>query len=237
MTGGSSPDAKSQKYASPIIVNKTQVVTAGLFDENDRLIGSYSQEAFYKIELAYKYRVFGPVHRGGWSKIPEFSTLKEIRTGVLGYADKERMYHLNRVVFAKNPSHGHIDTQPYRQFNPFALELTGQIEIPKAGEYTFKIRSPFGMAKIYFGDKCVGKCNKPGGQGEITTGHLEAGVYPFRIEYFYSMIMNQLNIQMKTADDDTFESFEEFVVPISKWKHERQLASIPQDVVFADPAR
>ena len=234
---GQFPDAESRKYTGSITIDKTQVVTASLFDENGRLIGSYSQEAFYKIEPAYKYRVFGPMPKGGWSKVPEFSTLKEIRTGVLGYANTERMYHLNRVVFAKNPSHGHIDTQPYRQFNPFALELKGQIEIPKPGEHTFKIRSPFGMAKIYFGDKCVGKCNKPGGQGEITTGHLEAGVYPFRIEYFYSMIMNQLNIQMKTADDDKFESFDKFVLPISKWKHKEKLAKVPLDEVFADPAR
>ena len=234
---GHFPDGNNPVYSGPFAISQSQVVCAGLFDNNNQLIAPYTQQAYTKIEPAYTYRVLGPVPRGGWSRMPDFSTLKETRTGVLGVADAARMAALNRVVFAKNPVHGHIDTQPYQQFNPFALEMTGQIRIPDTGDYTFKVKSPFGMARIYLGDTCVGQCRKPGNQGEVTAGHLQAGVYALRIEYFYAMIQNQLNIQVKANQATEFKAFEQFVLPMSQWKAPPELAHIPREVVFSDPAR
>ena len=93
------------------------------------------------------------------------------------------------------------------------------------------------MAKVYFGEKCVARCTKPGYKGEISTGPLKAGVYPFRIEYFYSMIQNQLNIQMKAEGNDNYDTFEKYVLPISQWKRLSQLSTVTANAVFSDPAR
>ena len=221
---GNFPDATSLIYNSPLMLDESKVVTAAVFDENDNLVGNYTQQKYSKITPAYKYTVLGEVPKGGWLKMPDFSTLTPLRTGVLGYADARRMHELNSVVFAKAAPYGHIDTQPFQQTNPFALELKGQLRIPETGNYLFQIRSPFGMAKIYIGRTCIAQY-EGSGKG-ITTGKLEAGVYPFRIEYFYSMVQNVLNIQMKLDGQDKFEPFEQYVLPITDWKQPAELNRI-----------
>lgn len=228
---GAFPDANSSVYTAPLKLDQSRVVTAGLFDENNRLIGHYSQQKYSKITPAYVYRVLGPVPSGGWAKLPNFSTLTESRMGILGHADTQRMQELHRVMFAKPNPYGHIDTQPFEETNSFALELKGQLEIPESGEYLFKIQSPFGMARVVIGDKAIA-WYEGSGKG-ITTGHLEAGVYPFRIEYFYTKVKNFLNIQMKLKDGKKFLPFDQQVLPLADWKKPAdQLKFLPADTQF-----
>ena len=227
---GRFPDATSTVYTQPFTLDDSKVVTAGLFDADNNLISYYSQQKYSKITPAYKYRVLRPVPEGGWSTFPDFSTLTETRTGVMGYADAQRMQELNRVMFAKPNPYGHIDTQPFEETNAFAMELIGQIKIPEAGQYLFQIQSPFGQARVYIGDTCIAKY-EGSGKG-TTTGKLEAGVYPFRIEYFYTKVMNFLNVQMKLDSQDKLQPFGQYVLPIAEWTSPEQLKKIPVGTEF-----
>lgn len=234
---GHFPDSESPVYTDPLNLKQSTVVTAALFDDKNLRCSPFTQQGFQKIEPVYRYRVLKPVPKGGWTTMPDFSTLESVRQGVLGRSDPDRIAELNRILFAKLPRLGHIDTQPYHQFNPFALELTGQIHIPGTGDYSFKVKSRFGMAQVFLDDTVVAGNRCPGGPEAVTTGHLEQGVYALRLRYFYTMIQNQLNVQFKGPGSQEFGSFDSLALSLDRWVPEAELKHLPEGTLFVDPAR
>lgn len=108
-------------------------------------------------------------------------------------------------------------------------KLTYQMRIPAAGDCTFKLSSELGTAGVFIRDKCVAT-------GEITSGHLAAGVYPVRIECYYPMLPGQLKVLVRPAKTDKFKPLDQFVLTESEWLPAAELAQVPEESKFIDPA-
>ncbi len=233
---GQFPDANSALYSEPLVLNDSQVVTAALFNDQGQRISPYTQEGYQNVTPVYHYRVLGPVPKRGWQTMPDFTTLRETRQGVLGYSDPSRMTALNRTIFAKLPSLGHIDTQPKDQFCPFAMELSGQLEIPASGTYQFRMKSPQGMARVYLDEACVAGSKRLGAEA-VYAGQIKAGTYTLRIEYFYRQTQNQLNIQVLGPGNEDYVSLDSLALPMAQWVPEAKLSRLPKTASFGDPGR
>ncbi len=201
-------------YNGAFSINKSTVISAQLFDKEGKRIGSPMQEYFQKIEPAYHYKVFGPAPNKGWNDMPDFTKLPVIREGISGFMTQERLGKINEELFTKVKEEGQIDVRFNGIYNPYAVELKGNIKIPSDGIYKFRIQTSDGLAELYINNKptCVGKefDNKP----EDFSASLSAGTYPFTIKYFYRKIRNQLSIQYKTEEMNDFAALENIVQPI-----------------------
>ncbi|MEM7316722.1 MAG: family 20 glycosylhydrolase, partial [Planctomycetota bacterium] len=189
-------DAKFTSYNEPIKLNETATVSAQLIDVDGQPVGGVTQQRFQKIVPAYKYRLLGPTPITGWDAMPDFRTLKSLRTGVTGMMTRDRAKQINRSMFAGLQPEGHVDVRLHGLYNPLTLELNGQIKIPTDGNYQFQIRSNNGMAQLYFGDKLIAE-SQVAGRNYQRSGYLKAGTYPVKIKYFNRRTWNDLNILVK----------------------------------------
>ena len=118
-------------------------------------------------------------------------------------------------MFAGLKVDGHIDVRAPGVYNPYAVELTGQIKIPTDGEYTIQIQARSGEAVLRIGDnKQVAMTKKK----VATPLKLKAGTYPITIQYFWSGVFNDLNIQYTGPETTELEPFEKLVVPLEDTK-------------------
>jgi hypothetical protein len=131
---------------------------------------------------------------------------------------------------------GHVDVRVHGLWNPYAIELTGQLRIVTAGTYTFKMLSRDGQAELQIGERTI--CETRHANREVTvSGTLQEGTYPLRITYFYRSIFNDLNIQFKGPGMREFEPFQDLVLPLASHAKSFDLAAVPDEVVFIDPQR
>jgi len=229
------PSQDSKAYSKPITIDDTMTVSARLYDEQGQPVGGITQQRFRKILPAYTYHVLGPTPHGTktWKTMPDFSTLDVLRTGVTGLMDKDRADQINRSMFAGLPGFAHVDVRVHDVYNVLTLELKGQIQIPKDGEYTFQLISSDGMSSLTIGDKLVVSSSVPGRKNTVK-GKLKAGHYPITIKHFFRRITNNLNIQTKLPGEKKFQPFETLVVPQTDWKKESELSQLDKNVVFVD---
>ncbi|HEY0054573.1 MAG TPA: alpha/beta hydrolase-fold protein [Pedobacter sp.] len=110
--------------------------------------------------LSYTY------YEGAWKILPEFKTLKPIKSGIAG-----KDFNLTKL-----PSKNH-----------FGLVLEGMLEIQKEGYYVLSIASDDG-SKLYFSDKLI--IDNDGFHGSQSSHSflmpLKKGFYPVKLEYFQS---------------------------------------------------
>ncbi|RPD99971.1 hypothetical protein EGM88_01535 [Aureibaculum marinum] len=209
------PDmSKANVYSSPIEIKKSGVLTVQLYDNSGEKIGYPEQQYFQKITPFYNYKVFRPNDYNGWDKIPDFSKLTEIRKGVTGKMTPKRLEKINGRLFAKVKEFGHIETRFEGLYNPYAVQLTGTLTIPKEDEYTFYVLTDDGLANLYIDGKLIAKGNEFGKKTESFTVNLTGGSHKFKIDYFYKKIQNQLNITYKTKLSEEILPFEQLVNPL-----------------------
>lgn len=230
------PDAQSEKATLPITLSGTKTVSAQLFDSEGHPIGGVTQERFRKMVPAYRYRMLGPTPDRGWSSMPDFADLDVLRSGVLGLMDQDRGTQINRAMFAGLNPNGHIDVRVHNVYNPFTLELTGQMKFPEDGEYKFKLRSRNGLSELHSGGNTIVAARVPGRE-YIVTGEVKAGTYPLTIKHFYRITRNELNIWVKKPNATDFEPFESLVVPISEWLDPGELSRLSPETRFIDPVK
>jgi len=230
------PDPESPVYAQPLRLGDTRVVVARLFDAGDRPLGGVTRARFERIEPCYRFRAFAPAPRGGWGAIPDLGGLPEVRAGVLGRATPERVRAINRALFAQVEALGHVDTRVHDLWNPFALELTGQIRIPRGGEHVFAMRTNDGLGELEIGGARVVTSAFGNGLREAA-GPLEAGTYPFRIRYFYRLIQNELNLKLRLPGAQELVAFDELVLPLAEHVAEDELLRLPAGARFEDAER
>ena len=204
----------ANEYSSPIEIQNSGVITAQLFDKSGKKIGYPEQQYFQKITPFYNYKVFRPSNPKGWSKMPDFSKLTEIRKGITGKMTHERLEKINGRLFAKVKELGHIDTRLEGLYNPYGVQLTGTLTIPKDDKYTFNLLTDDGLGSLYIDEKRIGAGKEFGKKTESFEVNLTEGTYKFRIDYFYKEIQNQLNITYKTDAMDKEAPFENLVNPL-----------------------
>ncbi|MEM7312473.1 MAG: family 20 glycosylhydrolase [Planctomycetota bacterium] len=230
------PDATSEDANAPITLNDTMTVSARLYDESGKPLGGVTQQRFRKMVPAYRYRLLGPTPDQGWPTMPDFDGLEELQTGTMGLMDRDRGSQINRAMFAGLDPHGHVDVRLHNIYNPFTLELTGQMKFPVDGEYTFKLKSRHGLSELHSDSHTIVAANVPGRE-YVVQGKVKAGTYPLTIKHFYRITQNELNIWVKKPGDTEFEPLEILVVPMSKWVDQGQLAKLAEDCRFVDPVK
>ncbi len=228
------PAVDSPAYDKPIVLSETMTVSARLFDASGHPIGGVTQERFSRITPAYKFRVMGPSPQPIWRELPNFSKLKVLQAGVTGLMTADRGEQINRSMFAGLSPRGHIDVRVHGLWNPYAIELTGQIKIPVDGEYTFKVRSKDGQSALQIGERPVCEARRSG-EEFLAKGTLKAGTYPIRIQHYWRRIFNDLNIQFQGPGMAEFEPLEKIVLSMAQWARPSELKALPAGFVFANP--
>jgi alpha-L-fucosidase len=165
---GSTPSLASLLAKGPVLITNTSTVKARCFREGKPVSGT-AEGIFSKVTprpaeagvaassgLKYSYC------EGKWDSLPDFSTLKPKKEGVL-------------PAFALSPR---MDN------DHFGFEYTGFIKVPEQGIYTFYTESDDG-SKLYIGDKLV--VNNDGLHGmeeKKGVAPLAAGLHRIRVIFF-----------------------------------------------------
>lgn len=190
-TDGSPPTAASPKMPRQFTLTNTVQVTARQVGRNDRnnrtTVGRF--QVAKPLPAGARPANVTPggwryaYYEGEWDALPDFSTLKPVRTGV---ADKD--FDLGKLP---------------RQVN-FGCVIEGFIEIQAAGHYVFALDSDDG-SKLFLGDRLLIAYDGLHGGGNVQSYvvPLEKGFYPIRIEYFQKGGGAFLNLRYVTPDDPT----------------------------------
>ena len=230
------PEPTSSIARDAITLDDTTTVSAQLYDDHDEPLGGITQQRFRKLIPAYKYRLLGPTPDQGWPAMPDFADLNVLQSGIIGLMDRDRGEQINRAMFAGLNPHGHIDVRLHNVYNPFTLELTGQMKFPVDGEYTFKLKSRHGLSELHSGNHRIVAATVPGRE-TIAKGTVAAGTYPLTIKHFYRITQNELNIWVKVPGEIEFAPLESLVVPLSEWVSTTALNRLTNDNRFVDPVK
>lgn len=169
---GEEPTPSSTLYTSPFQIDRSTDVKAKLFAKETNAISLTETVRFSRMELApppvkNKSRLLPGLkyayYEGAWKKIPDFSTLTALKTGILK---------------SLNPS----DIKG--RLNQFALLIDGFLEVPEDGLYTFYLSSDDGC-RLYIDDREV--VDNDGSHSAITksgNAALKKGIHKIRFEYF-----------------------------------------------------
>ena len=207
------------QYSKPFKLTESGVITAQSFDKNNKPIGYKSQEYFTKIQPLYHYKIFGPAPIKGWDKMPDSDTLTLLRQGYIGKMNQERLSQIDRKLFAKVKPEGHIDTRVPGQFNPYLMELTGMLDIKNTGNFSIQLQTFDGLAYIYVDENLIAKGKEFKNKPEFFQMSLGSGLHKLVIKYYYKSIQNQLSINYKESEMQTYEPIEnlmKIIVPGKK---------------------
>ena len=165
---GSEPGPDSPVYVGPLTISGETTIKARAFwsDGVSSLVESRtfrpavpvpaSAKALTKKGLAYEY------FEGRFEKLPDFSTLKAVRTGTAARPD---------IAAASDK-------------DEFALRFKGLIRIPQTGVYVFYVKSDDGSKLSVAGKEVVANDGVHGMTEEKSEVALEAGWHPFELIYF-----------------------------------------------------
>lgn len=201
-------------YTNPIELNESGILTIQKEDKVGNNIGYSEQKYYQKVIPAYTYKVYGPAPVKGWDSIPNLTKIPLIREGISSKMTEERLDKINGELFAKVKREGHIDTRFLNVYNPYAVELSGNIFLENETEITLKLQTHDGLANIYIDDVLVAKGKEFKNIPEEFTINLKQGKHSLKIEYFYQQIQNQLNLMYKSKDMKEFVPFEELVITL-----------------------
>jgi alpha-mannosidase len=166
---GSMPGPSSIRYAGPIMLKETTVLSARAFGSNPP--GFASQRCFFKVDYLEpertENRLFEPglvldYYEGHWQRLPDFEDLTPVWSAVvngIGLPDK-------------------------RSMDDFGLRWSGFIQIPVDGLYTFTTSSDDG-SKLWIGDvETVTNDGLHDDQEATGMMALKAGMHRFRMAFF-----------------------------------------------------
>ncbi|NOR33979.1 MAG: family 78 glycoside hydrolase catalytic domain, partial [Bacteroidales bacterium] len=158
---GSEPNEHSPVYSEPFKIHSNTIIKAKLFKTG------YTSGSFRSSSLTFVdpegNGLIDRYYEGAWEKIPDFTSLEPVRTGIL--------YKIG------------LDQIPFKQ-DKFGLIIEGTIEIPATALYTFSLNSNDG-SKLFIDGKLVidngglhGALEK---EGKIK---LSEGRHTLKISYF-----------------------------------------------------
>jgi PA14 domain/Chitobiase/beta-hexosaminidase C-terminal domain/Calcineurin-like phosphoesterase len=168
---GSEPNLGSMTYQNPITLTATTTLKVRYFNTQNGAASDTWEQVYRKVSplepsktkpskpgMIYRY------YEGNFNALPEFKTLKPLRTGAVQDFNVERL------------AGSRIDH--------YAIVYEGYVDIPADDMYYFYIRSDDG-SKFYIQDQLV--VDNDGSHEERARGGdiaLKKGLHPFRVEYF-----------------------------------------------------
>jgi hypothetical protein len=114
---------------------------------------------------------------GSWPKVPDWSTLKPVKTGEL--------------------KHGFFNIEPANREDNFGMLFEGQIKIPKDGSYEFILASDDGALLFIDGKQVVDNDGLHGNQRKTGKVELKAGMNAIRVGYIQATGMAELYVGWK----------------------------------------
>ncbi len=158
---GSEPNENSKLFTKPFILRNSAVIKARVFREGMKPGFTKTNRIVFidtlKNGINYNYYI------GAWSRLPNFTKLKPVRTG--------KVYNISLNEF------DNLDEK-------FGILFTGNIDIKSEGTYTFHLISNDG-SKLFIDGKLVVDADGPHGfAGEKGKINLTKGIHKIRIEYF-----------------------------------------------------
>jgi hypothetical protein len=167
-TDGTAPTAQSPVYNGPVIFSSPTLLKAKSFWPE----GDTSRTAVFDIRKvtpapatktsAGTSGIRVGFYTGNWNKLPDFTTLKPARTGIVRKVD---------LSFAK--------TEKF-----FGLVFDGYLDVPATGVYQLYLSSDDG-GRIQLDNKLLIDYDGIHGAGEMSApAALEKGMHPFRLTYF-----------------------------------------------------
>jgi hypothetical protein len=175
---GSEPTLKSLKYSKPFFIKASGTVMARCF-RNGKAVSGISSKNFRKVNPYPAFPIKSPASgilykyfEGDWDSIPEFTTMKPLKSGVA-----------DNFIFTPRIHEEH-----------FAFVYDGLILIPSDNVYTFSTESDDG-SKLFIDSKEI--ANNDGlhalkeQEGTIA---LKKGYHKIRVEYFEKTGSDELRV-------------------------------------------
>ena len=187
-TDGSEPDARSPLYTEPFAVEETVDIAAALFLPDGTRRGPVQRQRYERLAmrpavevepdalsegLRYEY------HEGYFKRLPDFSKMSPLTSGVVEGLDPERVKEREEA---------------------FAVVYSGLLSIGESGAYRVLLRSDDG-SRIFLHDRLIvdndGSHSPRTREGFVA---LEAGLHPLRIDYFEDHAGEFLALQLENLE-------------------------------------
>jgi hypothetical protein len=195
-------------------------------------------------QVAYDWRAAWPIPLGT-GEVLDVDTLGVRASGTKPRSTVERARIVNHELFSRVAERGHVDTRfraddvpglewlPRRHWQPMAIELTGQIELPESGEWRFFVRGRDGAAELSLGGAHV--ATSRGNRQTVGAAELPAGRAAFRVRFHFEYVQNELNLMVQGPGMAAPIPFDDLVVV---GEARRQPATLQlEDVEFIDPSQ
>ncbi len=198
-TDGTEPTSSSPTLAgeeTPIRLDKDSKVivkSIGVRTEYNRMDSAYFVigDTFKALALPRKLKPAGltyAYYEGTWDSLPDVKHLKPLKRGT---ADKN------------------FDVNQFNGSKDYACILNGYLKINQPGYYILEMGGGNDRSKVYLNNQLILGRHFIQGEGEMFLVPLEAGYYPFRVEYFHKKGGTELApIYIKP------EGVEDFQIPI-----------------------
>ncbi|MAW62110.1 MAG: hypothetical protein CMJ94_14940 [Planctomycetes bacterium] len=172
-------------------------------------------------KVAYDWRAAWPIPLGT-GDVLDVDELGVRASGTKPRSTVERARVVNHELFSRVAERGHVDTRiradevaglewlPRRHWQPMAIELTGQIELPESGEWRFFVRGRDGAAELSLGGAQV--ATSRGNRQAVGAAELPAGRVDFRVRFHFEYVQNELNLMAQGPGMDAPVPFDELVL-------------------------
>jgi len=160
-TDGSVPNVSSPEYKSPVTITGPTTIKARMF--NEKGYGTTTETKSYGAPISAGSGLHYRLYAGTWTRLPDFSKLEP--------------------VFESVATDFNVESRQFRPDN-WGMILEGNLQIDKAGEYTFHLNSDDG-SKLYLDDQLV--IDNDGDHSVLDLSgkvKLAAGARRLRIEFF-----------------------------------------------------
>jgi len=172
---GSDPSLDSPEYSDPIILEKSTILTAKAFkDENKSSFTAITE--FLDIDDKEIHCLNYAYYEGEWEQLPDFNQMDPVREGYV--------YEIGLH-------------QVHPRENYFGIVFKGQIQIKEPGEYTFYTESDDGSRLYIDGEMIVDNDGLHGMEEEAGKVSLTKGLHDFAVDYFEAGGGNALRVFME----------------------------------------
>jgi len=183
-TDGSLPGPRSTLYRQPIILKKTAILQARCFRDG-KIVSGLAKRSFERVQPAPAVKVnhLAPgigyrYYEGDWGRLPDFTTLTAVQTGVL-------------------PA---IDFSPRKQMEHFGFVYQGFVKISQDNTYLFFIGSDDGSRLFIDGQLLVDNDGQHSMVEKSGLAALAKGFHAIRVEYFEKTGGDDLQVSIQSPE-------------------------------------
>jgi len=181
-TDGAVPNEKSPLVKNPVILKKTTTITARCFRDG-KAVSAPVADSFTKVvpnkaekDAAVKPGLKYEYFEGSWDKMPDFTQLKSVKTGV----------------------QKSIDVKNKLKDEYYAIEFTGYIKIAKDDVYKLFIESDDGSNLYIDGKLLIDNDGLHGAVEKNGTVALAKGLHKIKVEFFQKTGGNDVKVSIES---------------------------------------